>query len=123
MIQRKPQNRLGNNGAEEVKNHPWLRNFPWDDLANRNLIAPFIPPEEENFDQKNINEEWKDLDDPEFKENTSNLRRQSVQALFNGYYFDYELAALAQKQEDQQKKDSIKQRRRSQDGSVEQAES
>ena len=53
---------------------------------------------EDNFDQKNINEEWKDLDDPEFQENTTNLRRNSVQALFNGYYYDYQLAALAQNQ-------------------------
>lgn len=29
MIQRKPNNRLGSNGVEEVKNHPWLRNFPF----------------------------------------------------------------------------------------------
>ena len=26
-IQRKPVNRLGLNGPEEVKNHPWLRDF------------------------------------------------------------------------------------------------
>ena len=50
MIQRKPQNRLGANGAEEVKQHPWLRDFPWDDLNHKRLRAPFIPPQEENFD-------------------------------------------------------------------------
>jgi len=44
---------------------------------------------EDNFDTKNINEEWKDVDDPEFKENTTNLRKNSVQELFNGYYYDY----------------------------------
>jgi len=33
MIQRKPNNRLGLNGPNEVKNHPWLKNFPWDELA------------------------------------------------------------------------------------------
>ena len=43
---------------------------------------------------KNINEEWKDLEDPTFKENALLLRRNSVQALFNGYYYDYQLAAL-----------------------------
>ena len=95
MIQRKPQNRLGNTGAAEVKSHPWLRDFPWQDLYDKRLRAPFIPPLEDNFDQKNINEEWKDIDDPEFKENQTNLRRNSVQALFNGYYYDYQLAALA----------------------------
>lgn len=67
MIQRKPMNRLGLNGPAEVKNHPWLRDFPWKDLWDRKLKSPFIPPKEDNFDQKNINEEWKDQDDEEFK--------------------------------------------------------
>lgn len=78
MIQRKPQNRLGNNGAQDVKNHPWLVDFPWQDLYDKKVRAPFIPPAEDNFDQKNINEEWKDLDEPEFKENASSLRRNSI---------------------------------------------
>jgi len=25
---------LGLNGPEDVKNHPWLRHFPWDELLN-----------------------------------------------------------------------------------------
>lgn len=29
LIQRKHQNRLGYNGPEEVKNHPWFKNFNW----------------------------------------------------------------------------------------------
>jgi hypothetical protein len=55
-----------------------LKDFPWDDLANKKIISPFIPPAEDNFDQKNISEEWKDLEDPEFKENMTSLRRNSV---------------------------------------------
>jgi hypothetical protein len=54
---------LGNNGSLEVKNHPWLRDFDWHSLYERRLKAPFIPPAEDNFDQKNINEEWRDLED------------------------------------------------------------
>ena len=38
-------------------------------MKEKKLESPFIPPLEDNFDTKNINEEWKDLDDPEFKEN------------------------------------------------------
>ncbi len=53
-------NRLGLNGPSEVKNHPWLKDFPWQDLWDRKIKAPFIPPKEDNFDQKNINEDWKD---------------------------------------------------------------
>jgi hypothetical protein len=40
------------------------------------------------------------LDDPEFKENITNLRRNSIQELFNGYYFDYQLAEIAQQQKE-----------------------
>ena len=59
-------------------------------------MAPFIPETDENFDQKNINEEWKDLDDPDFQEWQQSLRKNSVQAEFNGYYYDYQLAAFAE---------------------------
>jgi serine/threonine protein kinase len=94
MIQRKPQNRLGNGGAHEVKNHPWLKDFAWDDLTHKRIRAPFVPPKEDNFDQKNINEEWRDVEDDAFKENFLSLRRQSIQTLFSGYYYDYQVAEI-----------------------------
>ena len=43
MIHRKPGTRLGANGPEEVKGHPWFKNFPWDELLKKELISPFIP--------------------------------------------------------------------------------
>ncbi len=43
LIQRKPVNRMGVNGPSEIKNHPWLRGYQWDDLLAGRLIAPFIP--------------------------------------------------------------------------------
>jgi len=43
MIQRKPNNRLGVNGPEEVKNHPWLKDFPWTKLLNKDIEPLFIP--------------------------------------------------------------------------------
>ena len=78
MIQRKPQNRLGVNGPSEVKNHPWLKDFNWKDLHEKKIKAPFIPPKQDNFDTKNINEEWKDLEDEQFKNNVLLLKRNSV---------------------------------------------
>eukprot|EP01017_Pseudomicrothorax_dubius_P043120 TRINITY_DN7127_c0_g1_i3.p1 TRINITY_DN7127_c0_g1~~TRINITY_DN7127_c0_g1_i3.p1 ORF type:complete len:239 (-),score=48.55 TRINITY_DN7127_c0_g1_i3:240-956(-) len=91
MLQRKPAHRLGLNGPAEVKNHPWLKNFPWTKLANKELIPPFAPSrkEEENFDFKHMAQE--DPRDPYLeldKENALLLRRDSVQALFNGYTFE-----------------------------------
>ncbi len=43
MIERKPSNRLGINGPFEVKNHVWIRDYPWDKLIKRQLQAPFLP--------------------------------------------------------------------------------
>ena len=52
-----------------MKSHPWLKDFNWKDLNEKKIKAPFIPPREDNFDIKNINEEWKDLEDESFKSN------------------------------------------------------
>jgi hypothetical protein len=48
-------NRLGLNGPEDVKNHVWMRDFPWDDLLDQRIKAPFIPPREDNFDENYTN--------------------------------------------------------------------
>lgn len=93
-LQRKPINRLGLNGPEEVKNHPWFKDYPFDDLLNGLIPAPFIPPNEDNFDHKYANDNWKDENTEQMKENALLLRRPSVQALFNGYYHDDSLAAM-----------------------------
>lgn len=93
-LQRKPINRLGLNGPEEVKDHPWFKDYPFDDLLNCKIPAPFVPPNEDNFDHKYANDNWKDEDTEQMKENALLLRRPSVQALFNGYYHDDSLAAM-----------------------------
>jgi hypothetical protein len=31
------------------------------------MKAPFVPPKEDNFDQKNINEDWKDQEEEQFQ--------------------------------------------------------
>ena len=40
-ICRKAADRLGNNGAYELKRHPWLADFPWGELEARTLESPF----------------------------------------------------------------------------------
>lgn len=44
LIQRKQTQRLGYNGPNEVKNHPWLASVKWDQLANKGERSPFIVP-------------------------------------------------------------------------------
>ena len=65
LLQRKPELRLGYKGYKEIKEHLWLKFFPWDQLYEKKLTAPFIPDKKDNFDKKyckmtdNITEETK----------------------------------------------------------------
>jgi len=34
---------LGTKGPEEVKEHPWIKDFPFDKLLLKEMVAPFIP--------------------------------------------------------------------------------
>ena len=52
LLQRKPDIRLGNKGIWELKQHRWMKYFPWDKLINKELESPFIPQKKDNFDKK-----------------------------------------------------------------------
>ena len=88
LLQRKPHSRLGLNGPLEIKAHPWFDNYPWDKLDNKQLLAPFIPDQVDNFDVKVTNDAWKDEETDKMKESAILLRRDTVQDLFKGYYYD-----------------------------------
>ena len=52
LLKRKEEKRLGyKNGAIELMNHSWLKYYPWTELKNKTLLAPFIPEEKDNFDK------------------------------------------------------------------------
>ena len=55
LLIRKPEKRLGFGNVFQVKNHSWVKFFPWDKLYNKELIAPFIPSNGDNFDSKYCN--------------------------------------------------------------------
>mmetsp|Transcript_11153 Transcript_11153/g.9529 ORF Transcript_11153/g.9529 Transcript_11153/m.9529 type:complete len:355 (+) Transcript_11153:57-1121(+) len=86
LIQRKPVYRLGLDGPTEVKNHPWLKNYPWDKLNKKEIEPPFMPSMD-MFENKHANNNFDD-DAEMLKQNAILLRRNSVQGLFNGYNFD-----------------------------------
>ena len=57
LLERKKEKRLGYNGFKEIKEHSWLINFEWDDLLNKTMQPPFIPPQSDsNYDKKYCNE-------------------------------------------------------------------
>ncbi|CAG9314032.1 unnamed protein product [Blepharisma stoltei] len=83
LLQRKAQNRLGNKGPSEVKNHAWLRDFQWKKLLEKSLDAPFLPPRQENYDARIFSDFKDEIDE--------SLVQESIQGLFAGYQFDSHL--------------------------------
>jgi hypothetical protein len=78
-------NRLGKNGAEEIKNHPFFASTDWDGL--RSQKAPYIPSVQsevsnENFDQF-------DEEDPFHRpiENKKKTGNRKVDMNFVGYTY------------------------------------
>lgn len=88
ILQRKPANRLGLNGPQEVKSHLWLRDVDWQALIAKTSSAPFIPEPRPPLTDTNMDKL------PESKEAIQEsfllLRRNSIQKLFNGYEYDIE---------------------------------
>ena len=57
LLERKKDKRLGSNGFKEIKEHPWLIDFNWDELLNKEIQPTFIPPQSDsNYDKKYCNE-------------------------------------------------------------------
>ena len=48
--------RLGKNGVEEIKSHPFFKNVDWENI--RNSKAPFIPELENDYDTKYFEEKF-----------------------------------------------------------------
>ena len=53
LLKRKPELRLGSKeGIKELKEHFWLKYYPWKELENKTLPGPFIPEKRDNFDKR-----------------------------------------------------------------------
>ena len=72
--------------------HPWLKNFDFKLLLEEKIVAGYLPEiQQDNFDEQHANhEKTANLSEQEELYNKKLLlRRDSIQHLFNGYYFDY----------------------------------
>ena len=78
LLQRKVSNRLGRNGIEELKTHPWFNCFKWDEVFEKKISSPFIPGDGDHFDRKYC------LGEDKIGENT--LERYSEYKLKKEYY-------------------------------------
>lgn len=55
---RDPNERLGNNGPEHIKNHPFFASIDWRKLLQKKLQPPFKPTVESAYDTTNFDEEF-----------------------------------------------------------------
>ena len=99
LLKRKPGNRLGLRSAIEVKGHSWFRFFPWKDLYDKKIKAPFIPPPGDNFDAKYCSNEHRI--GQETKARYEMIAKDPVyKDVFNGFTFydeEYEKLILGDK--------------------------
>ena len=82
LLQRKPKNRIGYNGPEEVKSHPWLKDIDWPKYLQKGINVPYIPKSQDNFDVSQVSIDWKD------ELEKVNLSDPATQNLFIGYFYD-----------------------------------
>lgn len=89
LLQRKPVERLGWAGIEEVKAHPWFVNFPWADMMEGRLRSPtgryynyaevrYRPTENDTNYNRLLNK------------NREMLKRGTMQDYFEGYTYNDE---------------------------------
>ncbi|CAK56174.1 unnamed protein product (macronuclear) [Paramecium tetraurelia] len=68
LLERKANQRLGNEGPDEVMSHPWLKNVDWGRHYDKLIEAPYKIIGKDNFDTKFVNQvltisEYKDEKD------------------------------------------------------------
>ncbi|KAI8379340.1 Pkinase-domain-containing protein [Radiomyces spectabilis] len=58
LLTREPTQRLGNNGPEEIKSHPFFASIDWRKLIQKKMQPPFKPSVEGAIDTTNFDEEF-----------------------------------------------------------------
>ena len=74
--------RLGKNGAEEIKKHPFFKDVDWDNI--RNSKAPFIPELKNEYDTKYF--EKFEVKEPFYPKNINKFKRKDAE--YVGYEFN-----------------------------------
>lgn len=58
LLTRDPNERLGNNGSEEIKNHPFFGSIDWRKLNQKKLQPPYKPSVDSAMDTTNFDDEF-----------------------------------------------------------------
>ncbi|XP_046341997.1 ribosomal protein S6 kinase alpha-5-like isoform X2 [Haliotis rufescens] len=58
LLTKDPLKRLGSQGAEGIKKHPFFKGLNWQDLSRKKVPAPFVPKIRHELDVSNFSEEF-----------------------------------------------------------------
>ena len=85
LLTRKPEERLGSKGIEEVMNHPWLNDIDWKHIEAMTQSSPFSFDSQDNFDEYYAN---KKEDEQYEKEKEYYLNIVNKNRYFRYYYYN-----------------------------------
>jgi serine/threonine kinase 38 len=75
-----PNKRLGKNGSEEIKSHPFFKGVDWDNIRNT-MKPPFVPDIENDYDTKYFETFEEEKDEPFYPPKKSLKKRKDVEWL------------------------------------------
>jgi len=96
LLERNPKRRLGSNGVDEVKNHPFFSSINWDDILNKRVTPEFKPKIKSDKDTSYFDEEFtrKTVNKDSFPggngklQDNQQLLNQRDQKVFVGFTFN-----------------------------------
>ena len=105
LLIRKKENRLGFKGINELKEHPWIKYYPWNMINDKSLPSPFVPQNKDNFDLRYCARSEKIGEETKMRYEEI-LMDKNYQNIFKNFFFnfDYEKKLLLKKKE---KEDTI----------------
>lgn len=84
LIIRKPENRLGFKGMDEIMKHPWVKGENWNSIEKQEFSPPFIPIIEDLYNPNRVSEFKDELD--------HSINLSAIQGLFSEYNHDSRIA-------------------------------
>eukprot|EP01080_Neovahlkampfia_damariscottae_P008959 gene8959-908_t len=89
LLERDSKKRLGSgeDGPEEIKNHPFFESIDFNQLLKKQLIPPFAPDLKDSMDLSFFDEEFTKKSIKEQSERHSNKLQEKDQKVFQGFTF------------------------------------
>ncbi|KAI8370155.1 kinase-like domain-containing protein, partial [Choanephora cucurbitarum] len=87
ILDRDPRTRLGANGIDEIKKHVYFADISWDDIRQRRVQPPYLPPVKDEMDLTNFDQEFLTMS-PALTPVSSEIElSDEMQGVFDNYSF------------------------------------